>query len=224
MNLLGSRLLAVIELLERYSGKETFADIGSDHAFLAIEVLKRRLANKAIAADINEQPLLKGKQNAESLGFDIEFILSDGFDAFDGRKIDSAAICGMGGELIAKIVLRSQCAKDAFLVLQPMTAQEELRKSLWDNGFDIVSEKFVIENSKTYVVMGVKFDGTKRSYTYNELFLGKVRPSTPEFSKYCEKVRFSAEKRRLGLLARSESTEEIDGLIAFCQTQTTNFS
>ena len=144
MAALGNRLETALELLTEFGSFELFADIGSDHAFLSIEVIKRSIAKSAIAADINELPLLKGRQNAESQGIDVEFILSDGFDAFDGRKVSSAAICGMGGELIAKIVLRSKIARSAFLVLQPMSAQEELRKALWDNGFEIIREEFAV--------------------------------------------------------------------------------
>ena len=221
---LGNRLETALELLSSFGKNELFADIGSDHAFLSIEAIKRNIAKSAIAADINELPLLKGKQNAESQRTFVEFILSDGFDSFDERNVTSAAICGMGGELIAKIVLRSQIARNAFLVLQPMSAQEELRKSLWDNGFLILKEEFVIENEKPYTVMAVRYSGEKTDYCYNDLFLGKERVPSFEFSKYCEKVLHSAEKRRLGIIARNENPDEIDSLIAFCQTQMTNLS
>lgn len=224
MSSLGSRLEAALSLLKQCKNNNLFADIGSDHAFLAIEAVKRGIAKNAIAADINELPLLKGKENAQSMGIEPEFILSDGFDAFDGRDISSAAICGMGGELIAKIVLRSKSAKNAFLVLQPMSAQEDLRKALWDNGFDIFKEEFVFENGKAYTVMAVKYSGETTDYSYDDLFLGKERLPSFEFSKYCEKVLQSAKKRRLGLIARNEDCRETDALIAFCQTQTTNLS
>lgn len=221
---LGDRLETALELLAQHGSSGIFADIGSDHAFLSIEAIKRSIANKAIAADINELPLLKGRQNANAQGVDVEFILSDGFDAFDGADLSSAAICGMGGELIAKIVLRSKSARNAFLVLQPMSAQEELRKALWDNGFEIICERFVFESGKAYTVMAVKSSGTKTDYSFVDLFLGKERIPSFEFSKYCEKILHSAEKRRLGLIARKESTKDIDELISACQTQTTSFS
>ncbi len=220
---IGNRLEAVIALLSECESKGLFADIGSDHAFLAIEVIKRGIASQAIAADINEMPLLKGKENAERLGMDIEFILSDGLDAFDERDISSCAVCGMGGELIAKIILRSTAARGALLVLQPMSAQEELRKSLWDNGFDILKEIFTIESGKAYTVMQVKYDGIMRDYSYIDLYLGKERAESQGFKKYCEKILLSAQKRRSGLIAKNESTENIDTLIEYCQTQTTSF-
>lgn len=223
MSSLGSRLKAVTELLSDCESNTLFADIGSDHAFLAIEVLKRGIAKNAIAADINEMPLAKGRENAESAGIKMDFILSDGFDALEGKNITSAAICGMGGELIAKIVLRSNTAKKALLVLQPMSAQEELRKALWDNGFDIKREIFSFESGKPYTAMQVCFSGKNTDYSYLDLYLGKERKTSPEFAQYCKKALDSALKRRLGIVARGESTESIDSLIDFCQTQTTSF-
>ena len=223
MSILGSRLYAVTELLKKRDNNYLFADIGSDHAFLAIEVLRNGLAKKAIAADINEMPLLKGKENAQNFSVDIDFILSDGFDNLEGLGITSAAICGMGGELIAKIVLRSETAKSALLILQPMSAQDELRKALWDNGFVIHKEVFVFDAGKPYTVMQVTFENRNTEYSYLDLFLGKERIITEEFKKYCQKVLQSALKRRLGIVARGESTSDIDDLIKYCQTQTTNF-
>ena len=222
MSNLGFRLEAAIDILKRTEDNSLFADIGSDHAFLAIEILKRGIAKKVIAADINALPLEKGRMNAESQGIDMDFILSDGFDNLEDLPITSAAVCGMGGELIAGMLLRSHIAKKCRLVLQPMSAQEELRKTLWDSGFNIIGEHFVVESGKPYTVMDVLYDGIPREYTYNQLYLGKEMKPSPEFAQYCKKIKAAAEKRRLGLVAKSLPTEEIDGLIDFCHLQIVN--
>lgn len=222
MSLIGSRLSAVTRLLKDVQNNTLFADIGSDHAFLAIEVLKNRLAERAIASDINELPLLKGKENAARSGVAIDFYLSDGFDSIDHLPITSAAICGMGGELIAKIVARSAVCRTATLILQPMSAQEDLRRFLWDNGFSIEREIFVYEAGKSYTVMLVSYSGKTTEYSYLDLYLGKERFPSREFSLYCKKILLSAVKRRLGIVNRGEDAGDIDRLIDFCQTQTTN--
>lgn len=219
---LGNRLQTVTELLKKCENNLLFADIGSDHAFLAIEVVKSGIAKKAIASDINRLPLLKGKENAKKAGIDIEFILSDGFDALEGKGITSAAVCGMGGELISKIILRSESAKSALLILQPMSAQEVLRKDLWDNGFVIHKEIFAYDSGKSYTIMQVSYENAVTEYSYLDLYLGKERITTAEFKKYCKKVLLSAEKRRLGIIARGERTKDIDALINYCQEQTIN--
>ncbi len=223
MGSIGNRLEAALELLNEYGRGTNFADIGSDHAFLAIEAVKRSIAARATASDINRMPLEKGRENAESQGVGIDFILSDGFDKLEGRGITSAAVCGMGGELISKMILRSETAKSALLILQPMSAQEELRKTLWDNGYSILTERFVIESGKVYVLIVSKRTGEAAEYTFTDTFLGKIRPNTHEFAKYCEKVCAGALKRRLGIIARGEDTADIDGLISVCQAQITSF-
>lgn len=222
MTYLGTRLEAALTLLKQCENNRLFADIGSDHAFLAIEVLKRNIAKNAIAADINKLPLEKGRENASLSGVVIDFILSDGFDSLEGTDLTSAAVCGMGGELIANMLIRSSIAKKCHLVLQPMSAQEELRKALWENGFEILTERFVIDAGKPYTVMLVKFTDMKTEFSYNDLYLGKKRENSVEFSAYCEKIRNMAEKRKLGIIARKESTAEIDGLISLCQTHITS--
>ncbi len=220
MSNLGNRLEKVISILESRGIHGAFADIGSDHAFLAIEVIKRGIAKNAIASDVNPLPLEKGRENAIENGIDIEFILSDGFDALESRNISAAAICGMGGELIAKMVLRSEAAHRCFLVLQPMSAQEELRRALWDNGF-YIEEHFVVESQKPYTIISAVFNARKSNYDYVDLYLGKERGSTPEFCEYCKKVQAAAEKRRLGLVAKGLCTEDIDKLIDECQAHIT---
>ena len=222
MSYIGTRLEAALSLL-KCENNLLFADIGSDHAFLAIEALKRGIASQAIAADINEQPLLKGRENAALQGVKMDFYLSDGFKAIDSFRITSAAVCGMGGELIARIVGESKACKSALLVLQPMSAQEELRRFLWDSGYEIFTERFVIDAGKPYTVMQVKFTGARTEYGYIDLYLGRERAQSPEFSAYCKRQLISAVKRRLGIIARGDETSLIDSLIAYCQTQTTSF-
>ncbi len=223
MNNLGARLEAAIDLLKRCENKEVFADIGSDHAFFAIEAKKRGICEKAIASDINKLPLEKGRENAEAQGIHIEFVLSDGFDNLEDKGLTCAAICGMGGELIAKMVLRSGATRYCNLILQPMSAQEELRSSLWDNGFEILDEVFVVENKKPYTIIFAQYTGNNTPYSYTDSFLGQHPKNSEAFSQYCRKIKNAAEKRRLGIMARGESTEYIDKLIKTCQEHITSF-
>lgn len=223
MPTLGNRLETALKILSECEDTTHFADIGSDHAFFAIEALRRKLAASAIASDINPLPLEKGRENAEKAGLDIEFVLSDGFDSLEDKGITVAAICGMGGELIAGMLLRSAAAHRCELILQPMSAPEELRRALWENGFSISDEAFVCDSGKPYVIIRAKYSGINETYTYCDQYLGKIRPDDIAFSEYCKKTAIAALKRRLGHVARNESTTEIDELIAYCQTQITSF-
>ncbi|MBO4452514.1 MAG: SAM-dependent methyltransferase [Clostridia bacterium] len=217
---LGNRLQTVYNALTADGKCSVFADVGSDHAYLACAMALNGMASKCIASDINEQPLSKGRETALEAGLDIDFILSDGFKALEGLGIDKAAICGMGGELIASIIAKSEASKNALLVLQPMSKQEVLRAFLWDSGFEIISEDHCRDDGRYYAVLTAKYTGSNTAYSYSDLYLGKSRPMTAEYAGYVKNVLKAAKKRRLGVT----ETADIDGLINDCQTHLTNFS
>ena len=56
-----------------------FIDIGTDHGYLPIWLLKSGIINEAIAADIGKGPLSSAKENAEKYDCKLTCILSDGF-------------------------------------------------------------------------------------------------------------------------------------------------
>ena len=152
---LDARLRAAAEAAGRCA---LFADIGSDHAKLALHLLETGAAAYAVCADIHASPLERGRQAAARTGLSerADFILSDGLDALPERP-DVAAVCGMGGELIADIVARAlrrfPGGPPIRFVLQPMTAADALRRFLWDNGFYIAEERYAVAAGKPYAVL-----------------------------------------------------------------------
>ena len=56
-----------------------FADIGTDHAYLPIYLLKSDRIKSAVASDINEGPLKSAKANAEEMGVSdrMRFVLTE---------------------------------------------------------------------------------------------------------------------------------------------------
>ena len=56
------------------------ADVGCDHGFLSIYLLKNKLASSIIASDIGEGPLKSAMTNADKYGVvdNIRFYISDG--------------------------------------------------------------------------------------------------------------------------------------------------
>lgn len=143
-----------------------FADIGTDHAYLPIFLLKEGIITKGICSDINEGPLSKAKENAEANGLldRLEFLLCDGAAELSDFGATDYAICGMGGELIAEIISRAPHLKNESLnlILQPMTRQAHLRQFLSSEGFDILFESYSAEGEKMYVSFLVKYTGKKR--------------------------------------------------------------
>lgn len=153
-----------------------FADIGTDHAYLPVFLAERGIIKKAVAADINKGPIERAEANIAASGLSavISTVQTDGLTGLDVFAPTDIAICGMGGELIARIV---DCAefvknKNVRLILQPMTKAEILREYLIKNGFTIIGESLAKED-KIYQIICAEFTGVADTYTDAELYLGR---------------------------------------------------
>ena len=130
---------------------DTVADIGCDHGKLSVYLLQNNLAKSVIATDISAESLEKAKKLAEKEGIEsISFFVGDGFDAVS-KTPDAAVICGMGGDVIAKIIAHPKA--QTRLVLQPMKDSDILFQALFDYGFSIEKEKIVREDNRFYEII-----------------------------------------------------------------------
>lgn len=136
---LDARLKSIADFVPRGS---RVADIGTDHAQLAIELIKSGRASKVIAADKNEGPLDAARKNidAAALNDRIEIRLGDGLKVIRANEVDVVCIAGMGGALIAEIL--SDGVEDSIehFILQPMNAVERVRHRLVLNGWIVIDE------------------------------------------------------------------------------------
>ena len=214
MKSLGNRLDTVLQLVGAYGPFSLLSDVGSDHAFVAIGAVKNGFAKNAVASDIRKGPLETGRENALRAGVNVDFVLSDGLDALADRQFDCICICGMGGEMIADILSRAGAQAYCRLFLQAMSAQDDLRKYLWENGFTIEKEVYTSERGKPYAILSVVYTGKNTPFCYPELFLGKEQPMTRDYASYVGKMKSQASKRRIGLVSKSEPTEDEDALIS----------
>ena len=153
-----------------------FADIGTDHGYLPLFLLREGRISRAYLSDVNRGPLSTAERNAEAQGLAdrCEFILTDGAAALADKGITDYAICGMGGELISRII---QDAPHLFtegvrLILQPMTKQEYLRRYLASNGFSVLDERFSFDSGKYYVTLLAEYTGECREISVSEAELG----------------------------------------------------
>lgn len=185
---LSIRLTAIASLVP--SGARV-CDIGTDHAYLAIELIRSGKASQVIATDIGEKPLSNARKNLDALGIDnVELRLCDGLSGILPHETDTVIIAGMGGEVISGILMRGKAVaarKKVTLILQPTTSPEALRLFLCNEGFEIIKEIPIFENGKLYSVMLVGFTGV--SYKFDEAFLyaGKITPDTKAGLLYIKK-------------------------------------
>ena len=147
-----------LELIyEKITGKKA-ADIGTDHAYIPIELIKSGRCQKVIASDIKPGPAEIAAKNIKNEGLDIEVRLGGGLSVLRTGEVDDIIIAGMGGKLICSILEENmEVAKSARLILQPMNSQWELRKFLLENGFGIESEDLALEGFKVYNVLVCSF-------------------------------------------------------------------
>ena len=133
-----------------------FADIGTDHAYLPVWLLQHGVIDRAVAADLRQGPLERAKMTAEKYGQTqrMEFRLCDGLKGIHPDEAETIAVAGMGGETIASILSAAPWTKEQAcrLVLQPMSAQPELRRWLQENGYRIEREVLVQEGRTIYTI------------------------------------------------------------------------
>ena len=168
-------------------------DVGTDHAYLVSELLTSGKCTAAVAADINEKPLKAAEKTLRDAGVSdkAEVILSDGLKNIPLDKITDIVIAGMGGELIAKILSECDELQGKNLILQPMTRPEKLIKFLYENGFEIISQKAVSDGKFFYTAINaVKNNSQKKDMPPLFEYLGKLIFSDSEAVKF---ARFEAE-------------------------------
>jgi len=156
------RLRAVAELVPNGA---KLADIGTDHAYLPVWLLLEGKISRAIAADLREGPLNRAKLTAKEYECknNVAFRLCDGLSGLEPGDADTVVIAGMGGETIAAILQAAPWTRSSVytLILQPMSAQNDLRRWLWQQGYNINKEELVCEGDKLYNIFLVSFGGAK---------------------------------------------------------------
>lgn len=196
------------------------ADIGTDHAYLPIELVKTGKCPRAFASDIGKGPLERAKENINEAGLSaqIETVLTDGAAYFDGVA-DEFIIAGMGGELIHRIISDAPFLKneDIHMVLQPMTKVPFLRHALASDGFYIDKETLVKEDGKIYTVMSVYYDGKKRSISDIDLLTGSIDDAISDGNEVllCEllsRITYDLDNRIYGKREAGEDTSKENAL------------
>lgn len=143
-------------------------DVGSDHAYLPIELVKRGQIKSAIAGEVVEGPYQSAVKNVEAHGLNekIQVRLANGLAAFEeADQVSVITIAGMGGRLIATILKEGleKLANVERLILQPNNREDELRIWLQDHGFLIVAESILEEAGKFYEILVVEAGQMKLS-------------------------------------------------------------
>ncbi len=160
------------------------ADIGTDHAYLPVALALAGKVSCAIAADINEDPLSRGKQTIDK--YEVSHLVStrltNGLQGFESDEVTDIVIAGMGADTIIGIISAAPWLKDESkrLILQPMTKSERVIAYLYQNGFEITEQKCCIAEGKPYTVLCVHYTGHQDPCSEYFSYTGKLCPEENE--------------------------------------------
>jgi len=190
---LSNRLQSVADMVTRGN---RVCDVGCDHGYVSIYLVKSNISPKAIAMDIRKGPLSQADKNVGLYGVRnlVELRLSDGLEKLEKGEADSLIIAGMGGPLMQEILLRKiEIAKELKeIILQPQSEIPEFRHFLSEQSFEIIDEDMVLEDGKFYPMMKVKYSEKQKpencgngifsvEETYGPILLEKRHPVLKEY-------------------------------------------
>lgn len=137
-------------------------DVGTDHAYVPIYLMKNNITISCMATDINKGPLIKAKQNITKYHIpNIKLKQTSGLQGITEEDGNVIMISGMGGYLIIDILKAAMSVVKAAnrLILQPQQDIDEVRKFLHANHFKIITEdlqKMIINTIQYWLWKKVK--------------------------------------------------------------------
>ena len=154
------------------------ADIGSDHGYLPVALLRRGAITAAVAGEVATTPFHAAQRTVRDNDLEqhITVRLANGLAAIhpdDG--ITAISLCGMGGETIRDILDSGKAHLNGRerLILQPNGGEQPLRQWLMDNGYAILSEELLHENRFYYeIIVAERTDPVQ--YSAEELYFGPL--------------------------------------------------
>ena len=163
------------------------ADIGSDHAYLPVALMRRGAIAAAVAGEVAATPFQAANRTVADNGLTqhITVRLADGLAAIEaGDDITAVSLCGMGGETIRDILDsgRARLNGRERLILQPNGGEQPLRQWLVENGYQILHEDLLRENRFYYEII-VAERAEAMTYTAEQLYFGplQMQARSPEF-------------------------------------------
>ncbi|WP_414860716.1 tRNA (adenine(22)-N(1))-methyltransferase [Pseudomonas sp. IT-P176] len=163
------------------------ADIGSDHGYLPVALMRRGAITAAVAGELAATPFHSAQRTVRDNGLQacISVRLANGLAALEPADgITALTICGMGGETIRDILERgkTRLSGQERLILQPNGGEQPLRQWLMDNSYSILCEEVLRENRFDYEIIVAERTGPV-SYSPEQLYFGplQMQARTPAF-------------------------------------------
>lgn len=126
-------------------------DIGSDHGYLPLLLLKGGFSSKLYASENKLGPFNNLTNSLK--GTDITCLFGDGLEVYQ-ENIKQVVIAGMGGRLISKIFDEGKIhlASIERLILEPQTDEDEMRRCLNDLKWKQIYGVYIKEKGHIYPI------------------------------------------------------------------------
>lgn len=150
------------------------ADIGTDHAYLPIALVKAGKVPFAIASDIAPGPLANARADVAAAGLDQQIDLRLGSGLSTVRpvdQIDTVVIAGVGGHLIQQI-LQASSLRFSTLILEPNIGEPGVRRWLMDHCYQIVAERLLWVRGHAYELIKAQAGRRVHFLTPRQLLFG----------------------------------------------------
>ena len=174
---LSKRLKRIAEHVDKC---ESVADIGTDHGYIPIYLVKEGICKKAIASDINKGPIEKAKVNVafEGVSNKVKCLLGSGLNPLKVGEVNGVILAGMGGNLTRDILLADmdKVKKYDFIILQPAQNPEVLREFLYKNDYEIIDEDLIKDEGRFYELFKVKYNENSEKLVFEDELEYEVSP------------------------------------------------
>ena len=208
------------KIAEKVSQGESAADIGTDHGYVPMLLVRNRISPRVIMSDISGGSLAKAIETFELTGLEADpecFRTGDGLETIEAGEVDDVIIAGLGGftiiEILSNDIDKSQSYRK--LILQPRKHSGSLRHFLYTNGWDIIDEdlapegKFVCEIITA--VPSATGEGRKELYPEDDIrwkYPEEIVKADPELARKRISWKIGSIEEQIESLRRSSADNE----------------
>lgn len=167
--MINKRLGAIVDWIDG----QVLADVGCDHAYVAVQAILKGKVKKSYACDVARLPLEHAQTTIDQyeVGNQVKTILMDGIQQLP-EDVDVIVIAGLGAGTIQTILQPQYLKPGIRLILSPHKDVVDLRKDLSNKPIRIQRERMVYEQGHYYPILDCIVEKEPSSLKEQEIYMG----------------------------------------------------